>query len=586
MQVVSETSEVGRRRPTNWAALEALEELALPSPSPSLGTAGLSSLCSTGEIPILLDAGRDLTRLSDDLDSQIAECNQSPLSNKALGREYSSKAASSANALGLCLAVPKSSNHDVLFGSKDDTESLEKPLQGDNGYHKQSRLTVSRESSTSLSSPLVYEVPGPLSPSTSHRDSPVASPCVTPAWSTPTSPLTSPRSIYYMMSPSAADLRDSSSPSNLVKRDDSRSQQASISGPFSTLSMTLFGSGSLLSSSPSVCSTGTEPSPRKVGNNPWKWRQIYKSKSCSPMPRVNRLSPSASKNNVGSTPGSAPVTPLVPTFDLPETSHHSATASNSVRSLRSVRSGQISSPLASYSAAGAQPFNLPGILGWLRNTILELWIDQEGSPFAARPAFRLMGYTSEHAKGRDEELVNALTYGLADFLPVKRQVFVFKSDNLTAAPILRRVTTVGDEPKDCILQQALLTIDSDGVYSVGGIEFFDLQAHQAPLVLRWKLEYFVHDNIAEASEVLAQGEKAFTPLRFSCSPGLLHPSHGRKKTGLMQMFKRNQSVRLCAEKMAAPKFPESVLSTFDHRYEDGRGKDLTSTRPDESEFKY
>ncbi|KZT74951.1 hypothetical protein DAEQUDRAFT_720141 [Daedalea quercina L-15889] len=209
--------------------------------------------------------------------------------------------------------------------------------------------------------------------------------------------------------------------------------------------------------------------------------------------------------------------------------------------MRSVRSSHISSPLASPVPKRKLTRNLPGVLDWLEDTRIELWMDQEGS-HAVRQTFKLVGFTTGGPEDHDTALVDALTYGLAEFMPMMRRSFVFDIGRSDLPPTLRRVTIVDDEAKDYVSHQAILATSSDGAYTVNGTEYFDFQRNQAPLVLRWRFEYFVQGGPRE-------NEKTLTPLRFSCSPGLLHPSHGRKQPRVLQLFRRSPSVRLLAEKI-------------------------------------
>ena len=238
------------------------------------------------------------------------------------------------------------------------------------------------------------------------------------------------------------------------------------------------------------------------------------------------------------------------------TESSSTTASN--RSMRSVRSSHISSPLASPAAKTKTTRNLPGVLAWLESTRIELWVDQEGA-HAVRQVFKLAGFTTGRANACDAvNLVDALTYGLAEFMPMMRRSFIFDSGKSDVLPTLRRVTIVDDEARDYVSQQATLAMSSDGAFSVNGTEYFDLQRHQAPLVLRWRFEYFVQSGPRES-------EKTLTPLRFSCSPGLLHPTHGRKQGKFQQLFKRSSSTRLFADKIEVPRHALAGSGLLDQR---------------------
>ncbi|KAH9937362.1 uncharacterized protein B0H18DRAFT_970215 [Fomitopsis serialis] len=246
-------------------------------------------------------------------------------------------------------------------------------------------------------------------------------------------------------------------------------------------------------------------------------------------------------------PRSEPTTPFLATSGPPLIPRqHRRTESNATSaSSRSVRSSHISSPLASPAAKRRLTRNLPGVLDWLEDTRIDLWIDQEGS-HVVRQTFKLAGFTTGCPEEQDTALVSALTYGLAEFMPMMRRSFVFDARRSDVPPTLQRVTIAEDDTKDYISYQATLATSSDGAYAVSGTEYFKLHRNQAPLALRWRFEYFVQVGPRET-------EKTLTPLRFSSSPGLLHPSHGRKQTKLLQIFKRSSSTRLFAEKMEVPR---------------------------------
>ena len=197
-------------------------------------------------------------------------------------------------------------------------------------------------------------------------------------------------------------------------------------------------------------------------------------------------------------------------------------------------------------------YNLPIVLSWLENTVMELWIDQEGFRLI-QPAFKLSGYTSVSSDDPATDLVNALTHGTAEFVPVNRQAYFFHYAPLDPPPVLRKLTMADDDTRDYISRQATLAIKTNGVYSVSGTESFDCgppsprsptNHGHAPLRLMWRFEYLVDDRHPDAARK-RQVEKTLTPLSFSCSPGLLHPTHG-KKIRLMQVVKKAIAPKLSA----------------------------------------
>lgn len=218
--------------------------------------------------------------------------------------------------------------------------------------------------------------------------------------------------------------------------------------------------------------------------------------------------------------------------------------------------------------SGSHRQSLPVSLGWLKETVIELTFDQEGYR-AARPSFRLAGYSGP--RDADDDVAFSMSHhlcsGQADFMPLKREVFAFHHAALEPAPILRRLTMKGDDSHDYISKQATLTLKVNGVYTVHGTEsshshspfHFDLSerdptsALESQTTLNWKLDYFVGDKRTDKGK-LVPGEKTFTPLLFSCSPGLLHASH-KKKIGFKRMIKKSLVAKLTAERVEVPAPP-------------------------------
>ncbi|KZT08528.1 uncharacterized protein LAESUDRAFT_723397 [Laetiporus sulphureus 93-53] len=563
------------RQPANWPALQALAFLSPPSPSPSLDADAIFALSSFGEIPILLDSG--IYQEVNHVDSQKEE----PVSGF-----YHMDAGSKGTSLDCIKSTLDTASrtplHGVEFDSKENsrctpgTSSCDSPMaqispaEPNNGFYEQGLPSATGDSDFTVDAflvpPSVYDKFSAASSVGPGQDSLPVSPTVSPTGSVTISPAGSPMSAYFVISPSPSRMQNTGFAENVAPNGGAclglTPHYSGASRSSSSLSRTLFGSGSVFSPSPSIVTNSANSSPAKSDRGRLGLRRIYKSRSCSPMQSGNITSGNSLRESDATAPTSEPVTPIGGAFDIPVVAHRrtdssstttSARSVRSVRSLRSIRSCHISSPLASPSPSGCEAPPLPGILGWLRDIRIELWIDQEGSG-AVRPTFTLMGYTVDRSKvEQDTGLVNALTFGLADFKPTTRQVFTFQTGDPDRQPVLRTLRVAGDDPKDYISQQAVLTVDSNGVYSVHGVEFFDLQPHQAPLVLRWQFEYFVHDNLAETQQTIIPSEMTLTPLRFSCSPGLLHPTHGKKKARLLNVFKRSRSVKLIAEKIDVPR---------------------------------
>ncbi|GJE87695.1 hypothetical protein PsYK624_037780 [Phanerochaete sordida] len=210
-------------------------------------------------------------------------------------------------------------------------------------------------------------------------------------------------------------------------------------------------------------------------------------------------------------------------------------------------------PVGSFGELNLTVPGLPPVLSWLQNVRLELWIDQEGFRLA-RPVFELSGYSTPPSAD-NTDLVHALTDGSAEFCPAETQSFVFHHGTLDPQPVLRKLTLVGDDTRDYISRQASLAIKANGVYSVSGVESFGSSlpnptysnSQQSPLKLHWRFEYRIEDGNGKTRA----GEKRLRPLLFSCSPGLLHPTHG-KKVRIIQVVKKGLTPKLTSEKVDLP----------------------------------
>ncbi|OCH96424.1 hypothetical protein OBBRIDRAFT_692909, partial [Obba rivulosa] len=199
---------------------------------------------------------------------------------------------------------------------------------------------------------------------------------------------------------------------------------------------------------------------------------------------------------------------------------------------------------------------LPDVLSWLQDVVIELWIDQEGFR-AIRPQFVITNL-SQSAQESWSDPIRILTSSTVEFRPRKRESSVFHYGVLDTPPGLRRLTMAGDESKDYISRQASLSVKSNGVYVVCGSEQpasglpgqhgSHLFHPHEQRKLTWRFEYLVDDRRAEATGKPIPGEKTFMALTFSCSPGLLHPDHG-KKIRLIQVFKKSMSPKILSEKM-------------------------------------
>ncbi|KAI9462413.1 hypothetical protein BJY52DRAFT_1256791 [Lactarius psammicola] len=196
---------------------------------------------------------------------------------------------------------------------------------------------------------------------------------------------------------------------------------------------------------------------------------------------------------------------------------------------------------------------LPQSLSWIKSTVLELMIDQEGFRMI-QPTFRLAGYSRPPAMENgdtspDLQLISAT----ADFMPAERKSFAFHHASLDTPPVFRRLLVNGDESHDYLSRQAYLILKANGPYTVQGTEpvqssrFF---SNAEPPVLTWRFDYLVGDRRTEAGRIIP-GEKTLTPLSFSCSPGLLQPTQARK-IRVVHVVKKSVAPKLTAIKMEPP----------------------------------
>ncbi|KAF8167321.1 hypothetical protein B0H34DRAFT_792060 [Crassisporium funariophilum] len=185
---------------------------------------------------------------------------------------------------------------------------------------------------------------------------------------------------------------------------------------------------------------------------------------------------------------------------------------------------------------------------WLKAVTVQFLVDQEGFR-AAQPSFKYSGLV--RLRSSQEPRMPATL--MAQFRPTVRQAFHFHYAPFETPPILRRVTTNGQETHDYISKQAHLTLKSNGVYVLRGHEISTAE-HDAsePTRLQWQFEYLVDNRrIDSASGRVIEGEKVFTPLNFSCSPKLLLPTQG-KRINIMHVFKKGVAPKLVAEKLQPP----------------------------------
>ncbi|THH20514.1 hypothetical protein EW146_g855 [Bondarzewia mesenterica] len=277
-------------------------------------------------------------------------------------------------------------------------------------------------------------------------------------------------------------------------------------------------------------------------------------------PSSRPTSPAAVHNTLDSRSGS-PVrknhSPKPKSHNRSRSRGGSTSTTNSVQSSRSAQSSPALIPAAPSSSEDLIKFPyLPLTLSWLKDTIIDLFIDQEGFR-AIHPTFKLAGYSPPPESDTMPMSLNLhLRSAQADFMPLKRRSFIFHHATLDTPPTLRRLTINGDESHDYISRQAYLSLKFNGAYSVHGSEssYFDQQDGTSEhMTLLWKFDYVVGDRRTDTGK-LVPGEKTFTPLSFSCSPGLLHAAH-RKKIRFMHIVKKSVAPKLMAEKLEPPAPP-------------------------------
>ncbi|KAL5535983.1 hypothetical protein ACEPAF_4077 [Sanghuangporus sanghuang] len=256
----------------------------------------------------------------------------------------------------------------------------------------------------------------------------------------------------------------------------------------------------------------------------------------------------------------------------------------------------------SYFNSIPSPFPVPCLkhAQWLRDTIVELWIDQEGFR-AIRPKFFLASVSNglpcsqDPSYGPSPSGITELTEDhdplyttVAEFLPVSRAAHYFHHAAFDRAPTLHRITT-GDETKDYISRAATIGVRENGVFFVHGTEDHRIdgdrplsfistssassQSH--PYVtanggssssasggriirLNWRFEYFVSSRRPDGRSA-HRGEKIITPLSFSCTPALLHPSRAYKVT-VLHIMKKTLLPNLVAQKLEIPDLPMPMLT--------------------------
>ena len=272
------------------------------------------------------------------------------------------------------------------------------------------------------------------------------------------------------------------------------------------------------------------------------------------------------------------------------------------RNLRTMDNGFPPSLIEPSSSSSSSNSSIPPNLAWLQDVTISLCIDQEAFRTIS-PAFKLVGYTKpmlpihsprtgmhklfsssvgnnsnspttnrqrSERQPMDQTSIDPdlMMMGMAEFMPLKWESFVFHHSPLDPPPSIRRLSANGDESRDYFSQYAYLSIKSSGggsqVYVVRGTETRrggsgggesepgrsggGGSSSSSPIKLEWRFEYAVEDKRKADGTKAGDGEKYLTPLRFSCSPGLLHPRQGRKVT-VLSLWKKSIQPRVLANKL-------------------------------------
>lgn len=544
------------RRPQNWEALLALDDISVPSPSVSFGSVFLATLPSSGEIPIILDHGITLGYFSSPNQDYDLAGDMLPISSSIATAETGGTFGPPGR-----LQAPRSPTLSLNSQLSGDLESVDSSLVAC-GYQRTTRRS---QLLTAQPDDGYYDKKSGI-----HSDFSLS------AYMSPSaSQLSLARSLPgYMRSSSSQSSWTSSSQETLNLRQNAAQRSPSLVGSLSTI---ILAAGSA-PASPTITTTfhteaqayasrfrqnmTTSDSRSTIGS-----RVDFPLSGLSHDDRISLHSPV--RTNFSRPSSAAP--PLA--MDEPSTvlregprlrtkSAATARSNDSGHSARTAGGKPTHSAQSSHRAqtVDGKPSKivmpvptLPTSLSWLENIRLQLWIDQEGFRLV-QPIFHLSGYS--YTPG-DSGPDNAFLHGTLEFCPVEQQAYFFYHATLDPAPTLRKLTTQDDESRDYISRQATLAIKSNGVYSVSGSEVVGPAKpssptlphmsvhHQDQLKLHWRFEYAVEDRLAGKTR---PGEKALTPLSFSCTPGLLHPSNG-KKIKLMQVFKKGLAPKLASAKI-------------------------------------
>ncbi|KEP49697.1 hypothetical protein V565_095030 [Rhizoctonia solani 123E] len=309
-------------------------------------------------------------------------------------------------------------------------------------------------------------------------------------------------------------------------------------------------------------------------------------------PSLNNLSVQTARSRSGSVSGTLP--------HVPSTS--GARTLNSFKSKESVRS---------------KFDGLPGYATFLKEIVLELWIDQEGFR-AVKPQFELHRYIPGQVTparsgfkfknwNRSSGVTSPSRRKSAIPSPIMIPGTPRRSNQYSPAGSTTSPSASGFAPQSPSAGQDVEIpiqphfLENWGVaeftmkkrqgwnfhhgvtesepmlrrLTINGVEDRDYLSRQASLSLKsngvytvkgaedrgrfeWKLEYLVEDRRGPSGIVIA-GEKTLTPLLFTCAPELLIPEQG-KKVKLLHVMKKSITPRIHSSKMEPPMVPTTPKS--------------------------
>ncbi|KAK2466932.1 hypothetical protein APHAL10511_001190 [Amanita phalloides] len=179
----------------------------------------------------------------------------------------------------------------------------------------------------------------------------------------------------------------------------------------------------------------------------------------------------------------------------------------------------------------------------LDKTRVVVSVDQEGFR-SVSPSFKFVGCSKRVFDDKRQRAEN-----MAQFIPFYQQTFHFHYAPLDGLPVLRRICVNDNETRDYISREATLGLKSNGIYVVHGIELATQPVNDnGSSELHWEFVYEVEDRRVGPSKKIVDGEKNLTPVSFSCSPALLHPSRGRR-VNLLHIMRKSVTTKVMAEKL-------------------------------------